>query len=202
MNDSRAAKVGEKKQLILQTIAEMLERPTAEKVTTALLAKQLDVSEAALYRHFASKAQMYEGLIEFIETGLFSVINKINADEQSGMKQAELIVALLLGFAQKNRGLTRVLIGDALVNEDDRLQARINQLMDRVEASLKQALRIAASNNELPQGEDAAAAANLCLCYAIGRWQLFVKSGFTREPMAQWPQQWPMLLAGCLSQPA
>jgi len=197
-----AARPGERKLQILQTIAEMLQDPKGEKITTALMAKKLDVSEAALYRHFASKAQMYEGLIEFIETGLFSVINKINADEQSGVKQAELIVSLLLGFAQKNRGLTRVLIGDALVNEDDRLQARINQLMDRVEASLKQALRIAASNNELPQGEDAAAAANLCLCYAIGRWQLFVKSGFTREPMAQWPQQWPMLLAGCLSQPA
>ncbi len=197
-----AARPGERKLQILQTIAEMLQDPKGEKITTALMAKKLDVSEAALYRHFASKAQMYEGLIEFIETGLFSVINKINADEQSGVKQAELIVSLLLGFAQKNRGLTRVLIGDALVNEDDRLQVRINQLLDRVEASLKQALRIAASNNELPQGEDAAAAANLCLCYAIGRWQLFVKSGFTREPMAQWPQQWPMLLAGCLSQPA
>ena len=197
-----AARQGERKLQILQTIAEMLQNPKGEKITTALMAKKLDVSEAALYRHFASKAQMYEGLIEFIETGLFSVINRINADEQSGVKQAELIVSLLLGFAQKNRGLTRVLIGDALVNEDDRLQVRINQLLDRVEASLKQALRIAASNNELPQGEDAAAAANLCLCYAIGRWQFFVKSGFTREPMAQWPQQWPMLLAGCLSQPA
>ena len=202
MNEARSAKVGEKKLLILQTIAEMLERPAADKVTTALLAKQLQVSEAALYRHFASKAQMYEGLIEFIENSLFSVINKIGAEEQSGVKQAELIVALLLGFAQKNRGLTRVLIGDALVNEDDRLQARINQLLDRVEAALKQALRIAATSNELPQGEDAAAAANLCLCYVIGRWHLFVKSGFTREPMEQWPQQWPMLLAGCLSQPA
>lgn len=145
---------------------------------------------------------MYEGLIEFIENSLFSVINKIGAEEQSGVKQAELIVALLLGFAQKNRGLTRVLIGDALVNEDDRLQVRINQLLDRVEAALKQAWRIAATSNELPQGEDVAAAANLCLCYVIGRWGLFVKSGFAREPMAQWPQQWPMLLAGCLSQPA
>ncbi|MBL1162244.1 MAG: nucleoid occlusion factor SlmA [Chlorobi bacterium] len=197
-----AARAGERKLQILQTIAEMLQDPKGEKITTALLAKNLDVSEAALYRHFASKAQMYEGLIEFIETGLFSVINRINAEEQSGVRQAEMIVALLLGFAQKNRGLTRVLIGDALVNEDDRLQARINQLLDRVEASLKQAWRVAATSNELPQGEDAGAAANLCLCYAIGRWQLFVKSGFAREPMAQWAQQWPMLLAGCLSQPA
>lgn len=196
------AKPGERKLQILQTIAELLQDPKGERITTALLAKKLDVSEAALYRHFASKAQMYEGLIEFIETGFFSVINKICAEEQSGVRQAELIAAMLLGFAQKNRGLTRVLVGDALVNEDDRLQARINQLLDRVEAALKQALRIAATHNELPQGEDAAAAANLCLCFVIGRWQLFVKSGFTREPMAQWQQQWPMLLAGCLSQPA
>ncbi len=196
------AKPGERKLQILQAIAEMLQDPKGERITTALLAKKLDVSEAALYRHFASKAQMYEGLIEFIETGFFSVINKICAEEQSGVKQAELIVAMLLGFAQKNRGLTRVLIGDALVNEDDRLQARINQLLERVEAALRQALRIAATGNELPQGEDAVAAANLCLCYVIGRWQFFVKSGFTREPMEQWPQQWPMLLAGCLSLPA
>ncbi|MBL8503295.1 MAG: nucleoid occlusion factor SlmA [Rhodocyclaceae bacterium] len=197
-----AARAGERKLQILQTIAEMLQDPRGEKITTALLARKLDVSEAALYRHFASKAQMYEGLIEFIETGLFSVINKINAEEQSGVRQAELIVALLLGFAQKNRGLTRVLIGDALVHEDDRLQARINQLLDRVEASLKQALRIAATSHELPQGEDAAAAANLCLSFVVGRWQSFVRSGFVREPMAQWSQQWPMLLAGCLSRPA
>ena len=140
-----AAKPGERKLQILQTIAELLQDPRGEKITTALLAKKLDVSEAALYRHFASKAQMYEGLIEFIENSLFSVINRIGAEEQSGVKQAELIVALLLGFAQKNRGLTRVLIGDALVNEDDRLQARINQLLHRVEAALKQALRIAAT---------------------------------------------------------
>ena len=109
MDEARAAKIGEKKLLILQTIAEMLERPAVEKVTTALLAKQLQVSEAALYRHFASKAQMYEGLIEFIESGVFSVITQIEAAEESGLKQAEAIVASLLRFAQKNRGLTRVL---------------------------------------------------------------------------------------------
>ncbi|MFZ5508488.1 MAG: nucleoid occlusion factor SlmA [Pseudomonadota bacterium] len=197
-----ALRPGERRLQILQTIAEMLQDPKGEKITTALLAKKLDVSEAALYRHFASKAQMFEGLIEFIESSLFSVINRIAAEEQSGTRQAELIVALLLGFAQKNRGLTRVLTGDALVNEDERLQARINQLLDRIEAALKQSLRVAASGNELVQGEDVGAAANMLLCYALGRWQQFVKSGFTREPMAQWPQQWPMLLAGCLSQPA
>ncbi len=197
-----AARSGERRLQILQAIAEMLQEPRGEKITTALLARRLDVSEAALYRHFASKAQMFEGLIEFIENGLFTTINKIGAEEPSGSRQAELIVALLLGFAQKNRGLTRVLIGEALVNEDARLQARINQLLERIEAALKQALRIAASDSELSSGEDVAAAANLLLSYAIGRWQLYVKSGFVRDPLAQWPQQWPLLLAGCLSQPA
>ena len=184
---------GERKLQILQVIAEMLQDPAGEKVTTAALAKRLDVSEAALYRHFASKAQMFEGLIEFIESGLFSVINKISAEEDTGIKQAQMMVALLLGFAQKNRGLTRVLIGDALVNENERLQARINQLLDRVEASLKQALRMAVSQGVLPAGHDVAAQANLLRCYALGRWHQFVKSGFKDDPMALWPQQWPLL---------
>jgi len=140
-----AAKPSEKKLLILQAIAHALEAPDGEKVTTALLAKKLDVSEAALYRHFASKAQMYEGLIEFIESSLFSVINKIEQDEENGLKQVELVMVTLLAFAQKNRGLTRVLIGDALVHENPRLQVRINQLLDRIEASLKQSLRVAAA---------------------------------------------------------
>jgi len=197
-----AAKPGERKMQILQTIAEMLQDPKGERITTALLAKKLGVSEAALYRHFASKAQMYEGLIEFIETSLFSVINKIGSEETSGAKQLELIVSLLLNFAQKNRGLTRVLVGDALVNEDHRLVVRINQMLERVEASLKQSLRIAVADNEQLKNEDINAAANLCVCYVMGRWNLYVKSGFTREPMAQWAQQWPLLLAGCLSSPA
>ncbi|MFA7281428.1 MAG: nucleoid occlusion factor SlmA [Sterolibacterium sp.] len=188
-----ASKPGERKLQILQVIAEMLQDPAGEKVTTAALAKKLDVSEAALYRHFASKAQMYEGLIEFIESGLFSVINKISAQEENGLKQTQMMLALLLGFAQKNRGLTRVLIGDALVHENERLQARINQLLDRVEASLKQALRMAATQGDLPTDHDFAAHANLLRCYALGRWHQFVKSGFKDNPLAQWPQQWPLL---------
>ena len=193
MNEARAAKVGEKKLLILQTIAEMLERPAADKVTTALLAKQLQVSEAALYRHFASKAQMYEGLIEFIETGVFSVIAQIETAEESGLKQAEAIVASLLRFAQKNRGLTRVLVGDALVHENPRLQARINQLLDRIEATLKQCLKVAAAQGALAAEHDFGAHADLLVCYAIGRWQRFVKSGFKDDPLANWPAQWPIL---------
>ncbi len=193
MNEERAARTGEKKLLILQTIAEMLERPESVKVTTALLAHQLNVSEAALYRHFASKAQMYEGIIEFIENGMFSVIGQIEANEDSGLKQVEAIVASLLRFAQKNRGLTRVLVGDALVHENPRLQTRINQLLDRIEATLKQCLKVAAAQGALSPDHDAAAHAEVLLAYTLGRWQRFVKSGFKDDPLARWSGQWPLL---------
>lgn len=187
------AKPGERKLQILQTIAQLLENPAGEKVTTALLAKKLDVSEAALYRHFASKAQMYDGLIEFIESSLFAVINQITRDEESGLKQVELMMVTLLAFAQKNRGLTRVLIGDAIVHENPRLQARINQLIDRVEASLKQSLRIAATQGALTEGHDIAAHADALICHTLGRWHRFVKSGFKDDPLAAWPAQWHLL---------
>jgi TetR/AcrR family transcriptional regulator len=184
---------GERKLQILQTVAEMLEQPKGEKITTAALAARLELSEAALYRHFASKAQMFEGLIEFIEQTVFGLVNKIATEEQDGLKQTEGILALLLGFAQKNRGMTRVLIGDALVNEDGRLQLRINQFLDRIESTIKQSLRIATTQGKLPAEEDIGAHANLLLCYVVGRWNQFGKSGFTRDPMAQWPQQWELL---------
>jgi len=190
------AKHGERKLQILQTLAEMLQNPRAEKITTAALAAKLDVSEAALYRHFASKAQMFEGLIEFIEESIFGLINKITTDEKSGVKQLEAMLTMLLGFAEKNPGMTRVLIGDALVNEDDRLQTRINQLHDRLEASIKQALRFASSQNELPADMDAAAQANLLMCYVTGRWHQYAKSGFKRKPMEHWSGQWRELIRG------
>ena len=189
-----AARTGERKLQILQTLAAMLENPKGEKITTAALAARLSVSEAALYRHFASKAQMFEGLIEFIEQTVFALINKITQEEKSGVKQLEAIMAMLLNFALKNRGMTRVLIGDALVNEDERLQQRINQLLDRVEATLKQSLRMAATQGELGESVDVGAYANLLVCYVIGRWTQFSKSGFTREPMAQWQAQLAILL--------
>ena len=194
------AKPGERKLQILQTLAGMLESPKAEKITTAALAARLECSEAALYRHFASKAQMFEGLIEFIESSLFGVINQISAEETQGLQQVEHILALLLNFAQRNRGMTKVLTGDALVNENERLQLRINQLLDKIEAALKQALRVAATQEQISASADFGALANVLLCYIIGRWQQYAKSGFTREPMTQWPQQWPMLLVACLSQ--
>lgn len=188
------SKPGERKLQILQAVAEMLEQPKGEKITTAALAAKLELSEAALYRHFASKAQMFDGLIEFIEQTVFGLINKITLEEKRGVKQIEAIVTMLLNFAQKNRGMTRVLTGDALVNEDERLQQRINQLLERIEATLKQSLRIAATQGELGEAVDVAAHANLLVCYVIGRWVQFAKSGFSREPMAQWGAQCAILL--------
>ena len=194
------AKTGERRHQILQTLAEMLEHPKGEKVTTAALANRLECSEAALYRHFASKAQMYDGLIEFIETSLFGVINQISEDEPDGLVQVEHLMALLLNFAQRNRGMTRVLIGDALVHENERLQIRINQVHDKIEAALKQALRVAAAQGQLTMEADFSALANALFCFIIGHWHQYAKSGFSRPPAAPWMQQWPMLRAACLSQ--
>jgi len=187
-------KPGQRRVEILQTLAGMLETPRWEKITTAALAARVDVSEAALYRHFASKAQMYEGLIEFIEESLFGLINKIGAEEPSGLKQIEKTVTLLLGFAQKNPGMTRVLNGDALVYEDARLQARINQLLDRLEASLKQSLRFAIQQNEVPAETDQTAYAIFLLSLVIGRWHQFAKSSYKRDPLAGWPEQWKIVV--------
>ncbi|OIQ82104.1 nucleoid occlusion factor SlmA [mine drainage metagenome] len=176
-----ATKPGERKQQILETLAKMLESPKREKITTAALAARLDVSEAALYRHFAGKAQMFEGLIEFIEQSLFGLINKISSEEQDALRQVRRTLTVMLLFAEKNPGMTRVLIGDALVNEDERLQIRINQLFDRVESTLKQSLRIAETQSGRKLNPEAQA--NLLICYVIGRWHQFAKSGFKRKPM-------------------
>jgi TetR/AcrR family transcriptional regulator len=191
-----AARTGQRKAQILQTLAAMLEHPAAERITTAALAARLDVSEAALYRHFTGKAQMFEGLIEFIEQTLFGLLNRIASEEKSGMRQLESMIAVLLGFAQKNRGMTRVLTGDALVNEDQRLQARINQLHDRIEAALKQALRFGVTQQEFAADLDVAAQANLLMSFVAGRWHQFAKSGFRRDPLEGWPRQWRQLLEG------
>lgn len=193
------AKTGERRDQILQSVAQMLENPAGEKVTTAALAARLGVSEAALYRHFKGKAEMFEGLIEFIEHALFGLINKITTDEKSGVRQVESIIAVLLGFAQKNRGMTRVLIGDVLVNEDERLQARINQLHERLEAALKQALRFGVSQKEIAEDVDIGAHANVLMSYVIGRWHLFAKTGFRRDPAESWAKQWRLLMEGVIA---
>jgi TetR/AcrR family transcriptional regulator len=176
---------GERRLQILQVLAEMLQNPRGERVTTAALAAKIEVSEAALYRHFASKAQMFEGLIAFIEQTVFGLINQINQKEESGLAQARGILQMLLVFAEKNPGMTRVLLGDALLQEDDRLQDRITQVLDRVEASLKQALRIAQSQGgawaNVGQDEIAIRSA-LLMSFVLGRWHRFARSGFKKLP--------------------
>lgn len=172
---------GERKQQILEALAKMLEAPKREKITTAALAAKLDVSEAALYRHFASKAQMFEGLISFIEETIFGLINKINTEETDGLRQVQRIITMLLAFGEKNPGMTRVLIGDALVNEDEKLQLRINQLQDRIEVTIKQILKIAVAESGkkvMPEAQS-----NLIMSYVIGRWHQSAKSGFKRKPL-------------------
>jgi TetR/AcrR family transcriptional regulator len=188
-------KPGERRLQILQTLAAMLQEPGGDRVTTAALAGRLQVSEAALYRHFASKAQMFEGLIEFIESTIFGLINQITSQHEDGLRQLRDMVAMLLSFAEKNPGMTRVLIGDALVTEDDRLQDRINQLIDRIETSLKQAFRVTIAQGRLPQESDATARAGIVLAYVLGRWLRFAKSGFRRSPGELFDQQAPFLIA-------
>ena len=176
---------GERRLQILQVLAEMLQNPRGERVTTAALAAKIDVSEAALYRHFASKAQMFEGLIAFIEQTVFGLINQINQKEESGLAQTRGILQMLLVFAEKNPGMTRVLLGDALLQEDDRLQDRISQVLDRVEASLKQSLRIGQSQSGAPGNagqDDVAIRAALLMSFVLGRWHRFARSGFKKLP--------------------
>ena len=141
-------KPGERRVQILQALATMLEQPGSERITTASLASRLEVSEAALYRHFASKAQMFEGLIEFIEQSVFSLVNQITEREAAGVGQAARVVAMLLQFGERNPGMVRVMVGDALVFENERLQQRMNLFFDKIEASLRQALRDDATHIE------------------------------------------------------
>ena len=176
-------KPGERRVQILQTLAQMLEQPGADRVTTAALAAKLSVSEAALYRHFASKAQMFEGLIEFIESSVFTLINQIVEREASGAQQAVKVLTVVLQFGEKNPGMTRVMVGDALVFEHERLIARMNQFFDRVESQLRQSLRAAAEAAGSPQPTvDGNAQASALTAFAVGRLQRYARSGFKRSP--------------------
>ncbi|MES2634388.1 MAG: nucleoid occlusion factor SlmA [Pseudomonadota bacterium] len=176
-------KPGERRVQILQALAAMLEQPGAERITTAALAAKLDVSEAALYRHFASKAQMFEGLIEFIEQTVFTLVNQIAEREQAGNAQAARTVGMLLQFAEKNPGMTRVMVGDALVFENERLQQRMNQFFDKIESSLKQSLRTAADGDgSATPSLDAQVRASMLTAFVVGRLQRFARSGFRRAP--------------------
>lgn len=189
-------KPGERRVQILQALAGMLEQPAGERITTAALAARLDVSEAALYRHFASKAQMFEGLIDFIEKSVFTLTNQIVEREQgvdAGRRQCARIVAMLVQFAERNPGMARVMVGDALVFENERLQQRMNQLFDKIEATLKQCLRDAAlpsasgstPNPSPTPSADAQVRAAVLTAFVMGRLQRFVRSGFKRLPSEQ-----------------
>jgi TetR/AcrR family transcriptional regulator len=174
---------GERRVQILQTLASMLEQPGAERITTAALAGKLDVSEAALYRHFASKAQMFEGLIEFIESSVFTLVNQIVEREASGAVQAQRITSMLLQFGEKNPGMVRVMVGDALVFEHERLIARMNQFFDRVESQYRQSLRSSFdANGSATPTVDAQAMASGLTAFVVGRLQRFARSGFKRSP--------------------
>jgi TetR/AcrR family transcriptional regulator len=169
---------------ILQALATMLEQPGAERITTAALAAKLDVSEAALYRHFASKAQMFEGLIEFIESSVFTLINQIMERDADAAQKAARMVTVVLQFGEKNPGMTRVMVGDALVFENDRLQQRMNQFFDRIESSLRQVLRDAAqAQQSATPTVDAQVRAALLVSFVQGRLQRHARSGFKRSAL-------------------
>jgi TetR/AcrR family transcriptional regulator len=186
-------KPGERRTQILQALAEMLQQPGTDRITTAALAARLEVSEAALYRHFASKAQMFEGLIDFIEQSVFSLVNQIAQREsdasaeacsaESGTRQANQIVRMVIQFAEKNPGMTRVMVGDALVYENERLQQRMNQFFDKLESTLKQLLRPTATQSGSPTPTaDANVRASVLMAFLTGRLQRFARSAFKRSP--------------------
>lgn len=184
-----------RRQQILEALAHELEMNPGERITTAGLARAVGVSEAALYRHFASKAKMFEGLIEFIEDSIFSLINRILKEEESSLKRCENILSLLLGFSERNPGLTRILSGDVLTGETERLRLRVSQFYERFETQLKQVLREGEMNNELTLTVPVQAQANLLLAVVEGRLTQFVRSGFKRSPREHWNSQWALLAA-------
>ncbi|EAR60040.1 nucleoid occlusion factor SlmA [Neptuniibacter caesariensis] len=185
-----------RREQILQALAQMLEVNPGQRITTAALAKQVGVSEAALYRHFPSKARMFEGLIGFIEETIFSRVTAITQVESDGIKQCEQVLTLLLAFVERNPGMARILTGDALAGETDRLRQRINQFFERLETQLKQILREAEAKEGLRTETTAGASANLMLAAAEGRIRQFVRTEFRKKPTEQWTDQWPRIANG------
>jgi len=190
-----------RRQQILEALARELEASPGQRITTAGLARAVGVSEAALYRHFPSKAKMFEGLIEFIEDSVFGLINRIMNDEPDVYRRLEKTLGLLLGFAEKNAGMTRLLSGDALTGETERLRTRIAKFYERVESQLKQILREGEMNGEFQPTIAIAAQANLLLAFVEGKYAQYVKSGFSHKPLAQWADQWPVLEHSLKNQP-
>jgi len=192
----RLAQKFSRRQQILEALATMLEASPGERITTAGLAKEVGVSEAALYRHFPSKAKMFEGLIEFIEEAIFSRVNAIISEEPSATLRLERILALLLGFAEKNPGISRILNGDALAGETERVRSRVAQFYDRLETQIKQVLRDAEINESMRSNISAAAASNMLMSMVEGRIAQYVRSKFKRPPTQHWPEQWNQIING------
>lgn len=182
-----------RRQQILQAFALMLETRPGSRVTTAALARQVGVSEAALYRHFPSKAKMIEGLIEFLETSVFTRMNRIMSENEDAKVRCGSILWLLLTFAERNPGFSRLFVGDALQGETDRLRQRMRQFFDRVETQFRQIIREAHARRINPSPISAKAAANLLLAAAEGRINQFVRSDFKAMPTADWDEQWALL---------
>lgn len=185
-----------RRQHILQCLAHMLEKEPGGRITTAALAREVGVSEAALYRHFPSKAKMFEGLLDFAEETLFSRVNMIMAEQPDASARIEKCLLLLMGFAERNPGITRLLTGDALTGENERLRQRANQLLDKFEMQLRQILRDAELNEGLRTSVQPGACANLLLSIAEGRIAQFVRSGFRRSPLEHWSAQWALVQPG------
>lgn len=182
-----------RRQQILESLATMLEASPGARITTAALAREVGVSEAALYRHFPSKSKMFEGLIEFIEETIFSRITLIVSDEPQAVRQLEKILHLLLTFTERNPGITRLLTGDALTGETERLRNRIAQLFERVETQLKRIIREAELREGLRPNLPLSAAANMLMSFADGRITQFVRSEFKHPPTQYWADQWPVI---------
>jgi TetR/AcrR family transcriptional regulator len=184
---------GQRREHILQVLASMLQSNPGGRITTAALAAEVGVSEAALYRHFPSKARMFEGLIAFIEETLFTRITRILAEPEPALVQLEKIMLLVLGFAEKNPGITRILNGDALAGETERLRVRVSQIFDRLETQLKQIMREAEAKEGVRTTVSATSTAGLLLAVLEGRISQYVRTDFRQLPTSNWQEQWQLL---------
>ena len=192
---------GQRREQILQTLAAMLEKHPGGRITTAALAAEIGVSEAALYRHFPSKARMFEGLIDYIESTLFASFTRILAEPDSALRYCERIIYFTLGFAEKNPGITRILNGDALSGETERLRTKVAQILDRLETQLRQVLREAEMKEGLRTQVTVTATAAYLTAWTEGRISQFVRSEFRELPTRGWDEQWPLLQAGIFREP-
>ena len=183
---------------ILQSLAQMLESSPGARITTAALAKQVGVSEAALYRHFPSKAKMFEGLIEFIEESIFSRVGRINQEEADALERIRMIMTLVLAFSEQNPGMCRLLTGDVLAGETERLRIRISQVFNRIETQFKQIIREADLKQGLRPTASVAASAELLVALIEGKVRQYVRSEFTTKPTALWSEQWNMLVTNLM----